>query len=175
MVASEITFYVVAVALLGSAAGVVWLKNTVHSAFLLVLTFGAVAVVYIMLNADFLAMAQLLVYVGAIIIMLLFALMLTQRKETVALGGPSENRNFVGGLVALLLFVVYFRVITASPWGNQDHSKTVLHTVVPATGGTAPVIGTEFFGTFLLPFEVASILLLMALVGAIVLAKRETS
>jgi NAD(P)H-quinone oxidoreductase subunit 6 len=115
-----------------------------------------------------------LVYAGAVVIMLLFALMLTQRRETASIGGVNESRSFVAGLTALLLFVVYFRVISASPWGTADHSKTVIEAAARGPGGTALVIGQEFFATWLLPFEVVSVLLLMALVGAIVLAKRDT-
>jgi len=172
--AQQILFYGLAALILGSAAGVVFLKNTVHSAFLLVLTFGSIAAVFLMLNADFVAMAQLLVYAGAVVIMLLFALMLTQRRETAVIGGVNESRSFVAGLTSLLLFVVYFRVVSASPWGTADHSRTVIEAAVKGPGGTAMIIGQEFFGTWLLPFEVASVLLLMALIGAIMLAKRET-
>ncbi len=171
--ASQLLFYVLAAMVLVSAAGVVWLKNTVHAAFLLVLTFGCVALVFMMLNADFVAMAQLLVYAGAVVIMLLFALMLTQKLENVAIGGVNPSRQFVSGLTALLLFVVFLRVVTASPWGSQDHSASVIGDIATSAGGTAMVIGKEFFGTYLLPFEVASVLLLMALIGAIMLSKKE--
>lgn len=173
MVSQQILFYILAALVIASAAGVVWLKNTVHAAFLLVLTFGSVALVYMMLNADFVAMAQLLVYAGAVVIMLLFALMLTVKRETMSLGGVNPSRSFVSGLTALLLFVVYFRVITASPWGTTDHSASVIGDIAKSAGGTAMVIGKEFFGTYLLPFEVASVLLLMALIGAIMLSKKE--
>ncbi|MBI6545793.1 MAG: NADH-quinone oxidoreductase subunit J [Cyanobacteria bacterium NC_groundwater_1444_Ag_S-0.65um_54_12] len=176
---NQLVFYLVAAIILVAASGVIFLKNTVHSTFMLVLAFLGVAVVYLMLNADFLAMAQVLIYAGAIVIMLLFALMLTQRRETIMLGGPDEGRSFVGGLVALLLFVIYFRIIASSPWANQNLTQSTLAAVVkdPQTQaiiGTAPIIGKEFFGTFLLPFEVASIILLMALIGAILLAKRDS-
>lgn len=169
----QLLFYTLALLVLGSAAGVVFLKNTVHSAFLLVLTFGGVAIVYAMLNADFVAMAQLLVYAGAVVIMLLFALMLTQKRETAAIGGVNPARSFIAGLTSLLLFVVFVRVITASPWGSENHSASVIGEIVRSKGGTALVIGKEFFGTYLLPFEVASVLLLMALIGAIMLSKKE--
>ncbi len=169
---APVVFYVVAIALLASAFGVIWIKNTVHAAFSLVAAFGAVAALYLVLNADFVAMAQLLVYAGAIIIMLLFALMLTQRRETVYLGAPAENRSFLAGLVATLLFVAFVRVLVTSPWGSGGYSQSVLGPLL-ARHGTAFIIGREFFSTFLLPFEVASVLLLMALVAAIVLARRD--
>ena len=184
MANQQLLFYIVAALVLASAAGVVFLKNTVHSAFLLVFTFGSVALVYMMLNADFVAMAQLLVYAGAVVIMLLFALMLTQRRETVTIGGVNEARSFVAGITSLLLFVVYFRVVSASPWGTapqgdpataKTYSDSVISTIAQSPGGTTAVIGQEFFGTYLLPFEVASVLLLMALIGAIVLAKKDAA
>lgn len=170
---APVVFYVVAIALLASAFGVIWIKNTVHAAFSLVAAFGAVAALYLLLNADFVAMAQLLVYAGAVVIMLLFALMLTQRRETVYLSGPAENRSFLAGLVAILLFVAFVRVLAMSPWGSGGPSRSVLGPLLAQAGGTTPIIGREFFSTFLLPFEVASVLLLMALVAAIVLARRD--
>lgn len=169
----QLLFYILAAVTLGSAVGVVFLKNTVHSAFLLVLTFASVALIFMTLNADFVAVAQLLVYAGAVVIMLLFALMLTQKRETAAIGGVNPSRSFVAGLTSLLLFVVFVRVVSASPWGSADQSKSVITDIAQSAGGTALVIGKEFFGTYLLPFEVASVLLLMALIGAIMLSKKE--
>ncbi|MBU6430402.1 MAG: NADH-quinone oxidoreductase subunit J [Cyanobacteria bacterium REEB65] len=170
---NAILFSLVSAILVASAAGVLFIKNTVHAAFALVGTFGCVAVLYLMLNADFVAMAQLLVYAGAILIMLLFALMLTQKKETVYLDGANDNRRFLAGLISTLFFVAFVRLVATSPWGHGDPSQTVLEGVVDPVGGTAMVVGKEFFSTFLLPFEVASVLLLMALIGAIVLALRD--
>lgn len=170
---SPVLFAFVSAALAITALGVILIKNTVHAAFSLVAAFGCVAVLYLMLDADFVAMAQILVYAGAIVIMLLFALMLTQRKDTVLMAGPAEGRGFVAGLVSTLLFVAFVRVLATSPWGSGDHSASVIGSFVSQAGGTPMTLGKEFFSTFLLPFEVVSVLLLMALVGAIVLARKD--
>ena len=79
----------------------------------------------------------------------------------------------MAALVSTLFFVAFVRVVATSPWGSGDLSHSALQGVIDPTGGTAMVIGREFFGTFLLPFEVASVLLLMALIGAITLAHRD--
>lgn len=181
--ADSLIFYLLGAVILASAAGVVFLKNVVHAGFLLVLTFAGVGGLYLLLNADFVAMAQILIYVGAITIMILFALMLTQRQDS-ASEPPHEGRSFWAGLTALLLGVVLYRSIVSSPWGLQARyatgalTRNTLFTLANGvqqaySAGSALILGNGFFGEFLLPFEVASLLLLMALVGAIVLAKKE--
>jgi len=148
-----------------SALGVVLLSNIVYSAFLLALTFISVSGLYILLNAGFVAAAQVLVYVGAVNVLILFGIMLVNKVEVF-----SEVKNaWVGkaatGAVCAGLFGLIGTMVTSHPWAIST---------APAAGDKAiEVIGQHFFSDFLLPFELASILLLVALVGAIVLARRE--
>ena len=132
---------------------------------MLALTFISVSGLYILLNAGFVAAAQVLVYVGAVNVLILFGIMLVNKVEVF-----SEVKNaWVGkaatGAVCAGLFGLIGTMVTSHPWAIST---------APAAGDKAiEVIGQHFFSDFLLPFELASILLLVALVGAIVLARRE--
>ena len=153
-----------AAVVLGSL-GVVLLPNIVYSAFLLGGVFLSVAGLYLLLNASFVAAAQILVYVGAVNVLILFAIMLVNKKETMAAIPGLALRRVLSGAVCAGLFTLLLRVAFVTPW---------------ATPGPMPVgeeatirIGEHFFSDYLLPFELASVLLLMAMIGAIVLARRD--
>lgn len=151
--------------MLGSALGVVLLANIVYSAFLLGGVFVSIAGLYILLNADFVAAAQVLIYVGAVNVLILFAIMLVNKREDFA---PMPNRwirQVSTGLVCVGLFALLSTMVLATPWSVDTTSAVVTDSVVE--------IGKHFFSDFLLPFELASVLLLMAMVGAIVLARRD--
>lgn len=151
--------------MLGSALGVVLLENIVYSAFLLGGVLISIAGLYLLLNADFVAAAQVLIYVGAVNVLILFAIMLVNKQEIYTPVTRRWVRRAATALVCLGLFALLSGSILQTPWSI-------------ATGGTVPAssaiaIGKHFFSDFLLPFELASILLLMALIGAVVLARRE--
>lgn len=159
-----VTFGILSALMLGSALGVVLFANIVYSAFLLAGVFISMAGIYILLNADFVSAAQILVYVGAVNVLILFAIMLVNKREDFK---PIENGWVKQGATALVcagLFVLLSTVSIASPWK--------IMTTIPLTGSLIP-IAQHFFTDFLLPFELASVLLLMAMVGAIVLARRD--
>jgi NAD(P)H-quinone oxidoreductase subunit 6 len=159
-----VTFGILSALMLGSALGVVLFANIVYSAFLLAGVFISMAGIYILLNADFVSAAQILVYVGAVNVLILFAIMLVNKREDFK---PIENSWVKQGATALVcvgLFVLLGTVSIASPWN--------ISTTIPLTGSLVP-IAQHFFTDFLLPFELASVLLLMAMVGAIVLARRD--
>lgn len=150
--------------MIGSALGVVLLENIVYSAFLLGGVLISVAGLYLLLNADFVAAAQILIYVGAVNVLILFAIMLVNKQETYAPVTRRWVRRAITAIVCSGLFALLSASILQTPWTS--------------TGGTPPAsstiaIGEHFFSDFLLPFELASILLLMALIGAVVLARRE--
>ena len=152
-----------AVIVLG-ALGVVLLSNIVYSAFLLGGVFLAVAGLCLLLDASFVAAAQVLVYVGAVNVLILFAIMLVNKKEDLApIPGLSIRRLLSGG-VCLGLFALLTRVVVATPWAKGP---------VPIGEDATVRIGEHLFTDYLLPFELASVLLLMAMIGAIVLARRE--
>ncbi|EGW37905.1 NADH-quinone oxidoreductase subunit J [Desulfosporosinus sp. OT] len=158
-----VVFFIFAIMAIAAAWGVVTSKNIVHSALYLVLSFLGVAVLYVLMNADFLAAVQLLIYTGAVAIMIVFAVMLTLRGE-VSESNP-ENRHWGwGALVALLVFVVMALVILANPdWR-----------ILPAPwtgGGSAEDMSLLLLTKFMIPFEAAAVLLTVALAGAVILAK----
>lgn len=160
-----VSFGLLALMIVGAALGVVLLSNIVYSAFLLGGVFISIAGMYILLNAGFVAAAQVLIYVGAVNVLILFAIMLVNKREDFR---PLNNvwlRKGVTGLVCFGLFALLSTMVLSTPW--QLSSGT------PAGDSAIVVIGEHFFSDFLLPFELASLLLLMALIGAIVLARRE--
>jgi NAD(P)H-quinone oxidoreductase subunit 6 len=160
-----ICFLVLAVTLVVGSLGVVLLPNIVYSAFLLGGVFLSMAGLYLLLNASFVAAAQILVYVGAVNVLILFAIMLVNKKETLAEIPGLVVRKVLSGLVCVGLFVLILRVTFTTNWALPGP---------PPVGEEATIrIGEHLFSDYLLPFELASVLLLMAMIGAIVLARRD--
>jgi len=160
-----VSFGLLALMMIGAALGVVLITNIVYSAFLLGGVFISMAGLYLLLNADFVATAQILIYVGAVNVLILFAIMLVNKREDFAPVARAWIRRGATGLVCVGLFALLGTMVLATPWS--------LSTQVPAGDAAIVTIGKHFFTDFLLPFELASILLLMALIGAVVLARRE--
>ena len=165
-----IAFYVVAACILGFAVLVVSTKDTVHSVLFLVLDFLFVSALYVMLGAQFLAAIQVLVYAGGIVVLYLFVVMLVNLKRPPEAHSDPHRRGKLGfGLAAAVL--VEFGVIVA--YGYARPAPIVAPAaVLPVTGNTEQV-GWLLYTNYLIPFEIASMLLLVAMIGAIVLAKRE--
>lgn len=160
-----VSFSILGVMMIGAALGVVLFSNIVYSAFLLGGVFISMAGIYLLLNGDFVATAQVLIYVGAINVLILFAIMLVNKRQPFATLPTAWVRTLVTAVVSLGLFALLSTMVLATPWAN---------TTLPATRESSIVlIGEHFFTDFLLPFELASILLLIAMVGAIILARRE--
>ncbi|BAS58661.1 MULTISPECIES: NADH-quinone oxidoreductase subunit J [Leptolyngbya] len=159
-----VSFAILAAMMIGSAIGVVLLENVVYSAFLLGGVFISIAGLYLLLNADFVAAAQVLIYVGAVNVLILFAIMLVNKREAFQPIAKSWIRRAATALVCAGIFALLSAMVLTTPWA--------ISTAVPIESSII-TIGLHFFTDFLLPFELASILLLMALVGAIVLARRE--
>ena len=160
-----VSLIILTVMLTSSAMGVVLLKNIVYAAFLLGATFISVAGLYLLLNADFVAAAQVLIYVGAVNILILFAIMLVNKRQDYQEVKYGTLRNVVTGGVCLGLFGLLAVTVTSTNWAIAPTIAKLPSTMV--------VIGLHFFSDYLLPFELASILLLVSLIGAIVLARRE--
>lgn len=148
-----------------TALGVVLLPKIVHSAFLLAGVFISIAGLYILLNADFVAAAQILVYVGAVNVLILFAIMLVNKQEDYVELPGRIIRKAATALVCFGLFALLGTMVLATPWSLDTVSVPVENTIV--------ALGEHFFSDYLLPFELASVLLLMAMVGAIILARRD--
>ena len=160
-----VSFGVLTALLLLAALGVVLLKNVVYSAFLLGGAFISMAGLYFLLNADFVAAAQILVYVGAINVLILFAIMLVNKREDYDPVKGTGIRRGATALVCLGLFALLSTMVVSTPWA--------ISSATPAGDGSIVKIGIHFFTDYLLPFELVSVLFLIALVGAIVLARRE--
>jgi NADH-quinone oxidoreductase subunit J len=159
--ASTILFYLLAALTLGSAGIVALSRNVIYSALGLLGTFLGVAGLYITLSADFLAATQLLVYVGGTLTLILFAVMLTARIEQTRVSNPQQG--FVAGfLLVLAVLVALGMVAAATPWA------TAVQTSNPST----TKLGHAFLQDYLLPFEIGSVVLLAAMIGAVVLARR---
>ncbi|MCP9807259.1 NADH-quinone oxidoreductase subunit J [Cyanobium sp. T1B-Tous] len=163
--AQLICFAALSATLVLGALGVVLLPNIVYSAFLLGGVFLSVAGLYLLLNASFVAAAQVLVYVGAVNVLILFAIMLVNKKETLAVIPGLPLRRLLSGAVCGGLFVLLIRVAFTTAWP--------LPGPLPVGEEATIRIGEHLFSDYLLPFELASVLLLMSMIGAIVLARRD--
>ncbi|WP_438025120.1 NADH-quinone oxidoreductase subunit J family protein [Sorangium sp. So ce233] len=158
---STLAFLGLAALTLGSAGLVAFSRNIIHSALALLGTFLGVAGLYVTLSADFLAATQVLVYVGGTLILILFAVMLTSRIQEMKVSNPHGGLAVAFVLVTAVLLVLG-RVATRTPWPAEAR---------PAMPSTAK-LGHAFLGEYLLPFELGSIVLLAAMIGAVVLARR---
>ncbi|MGI1658950.1 MAG: NADH-quinone oxidoreductase subunit J family protein [Desulfitobacterium sp.] len=160
---ATVVFFIFAIIAVASAWGVVTSKNIVHSAFFLALSFAGVAVLYILLNAEYLAAVQLLVYAGAISIMVIFAVMLTLRGD-VADSSPVTKKWASGALVGSLVFILLALVILT-------HSDWRILAIPALAGGTTVELSKLLLTWYMVPFEAAAILLTLALIGAVIIAK----
>jgi NAD(P)H-quinone oxidoreductase subunit 6 len=158
-----LVFYLVAALTIGSAVVVAFSRNIVYSAFSLLGAFMGVAGLYALLAADFVAVIQILVYVGGILVLIIFAVMLTHRIDDVAV----SNRA-VGQLPAVLIIgavgVLMGNAIVGAHWAQKSDLGAE-----PTTYG----IGDAFLNQYVLPFELASVILLVVLIGAIVVSRKE--
>jgi NADH-quinone oxidoreductase subunit J len=162
MTPSDVVFWILAVVTVGSAAVVVLSRTLIYSAFALLFTFFGVAGLYVLLGADFLAATQLLIYVGGILVLLLFGVMLTHKIYDLDL--RTETTQLLSGvIVAAGLFVILAATAVRTDWATAERP--------PAP--TTKEIGRLFMGQYLLPFEAASVLLLVALVGAAMIVRRR--
>ncbi|MBD1873197.1 NADH-quinone oxidoreductase subunit J [Nodosilinea sp. FACHB-131] len=160
-----VAFGILVAMTLGGALGVVLLDNIVYSAFLLGGVFTSMAGLYILLNAGFVAAAQVLVYVGAVSVLILFGIMLVNKEQEFTPMKQAWVGKIATGGVCVGLFALLTTSTLNTPWA--------ISTEVPQGELATVAIGIHFFTDYLLPFELASVLLLIALIGAIVLARRE--
>jgi NADH-quinone oxidoreductase subunit J len=162
MTAADVVFWVFAIVTVGSAAVVVLARSLIYNAFALLFTFFGVAALYVLLGADFLAAAQLLIYVGGILVLLLFGVMLTHKLYQLDLKTETTQRG-PGLIVAAGIFVIIATVAFKTDWPTVGR--------LPAP--TTREIGDLFLGEYLLAFEAASVLLLVALIGAAMIVRRK--
>ncbi len=160
----DIAFLILAIIMVGSAIRVVTTKNVVHAALYLVMVLAGVAAQYILLASEFVAITQVLVYIGAIVVLFLFGIMLTRAPIE---GEERHTREgwLVGAFTAAILLglLAYVQI----DFFGRDKLPSALQPTNTRT------VSDSIFSTYLLPFEVVSLLLLAALIGAIVIARRE--
>ena len=165
MTAEQIIFLIVAVITLGAAIMVVTTRKLLHSALWLILSLFGVAIFYVLLDAGFLAVAQIVVYIGAIAILMIFAIMLTRHLAIDV--GPQVHKGWpLAILIALLMFAGLLWLLSSWPGINTDIQEISTRTDPLKLLG-ASLVSPE---AYVLPFELASVLLLAALIGAIVIA-----
>ncbi len=159
----EFAFWIMAVVMVGAAVAVLYLRNVFHAALALVLCFIAVAGIYVTLSADFLAAVQILVYVGAISVLVILGVMMTREVQK---GSPVNKMRLPAAIVAVVLLGILVYVVTSTPWG--------ISTQDPLTPTTMP-LATKLFSEngFILPVEIGAVLLLAAILGAIVIIREK--
>ncbi len=160
---STIVFYLVAAITVGSAAMVAFSRNIIYSAFSLLGTFAGVAGIYVFLGADFVAAVQVLIYVGGILVLILFAVMLTHRITDVRITNRAVGRIPALAIIAVFL-VLLVQTVEETNWAK---AKEIGYSPTTAR------IGDLFLQSYLLPFELASLVLLAALIGAVFISRKE--
>ena len=161
----DIVFWGFASLTVASGMVVAFSKKITHAAFALLFALFGVAGLFVFLGADFLAGVQVLVYVGGILVLLLFGILMTQTIARIQIVRGTQQR-WLGGLAALAFLAVLLVVVQRTGWQVSGTSEPV---------STTEVIGTLLMTDFVLPFEIASILLLAALIGAVKMARKEES
>ena len=159
----DIVFYAFAIIVVASAFIVVFSKNIMHSAFSLMFTLLGIAAFYVLLNADFLAMTQILVYIGGILILIIFGVMLTTRLTNVDI--KSKNTQIMPAAIITA-------IIGGTLCGIFWNTKWVVFQS-PYVDSTAEYIGLILLTNYILPFEAVSVLLLVAIIGAALIARRK--
>jgi NADH-quinone oxidoreductase subunit J len=162
-----ILFYLVAAITLVAALGVVTTRNVVYAALLLIMALSLTGLVYLLLLADFLALVQILIYGGTVSVLLLFALMLTRPQDNVALNHRGWPLAVLGAV--LLLGALVFGAV-ATDWSAAGAVSASGQAAGPARISMEQ-LGTELYSTWVVPFEIASVLLLVALLGALQIAR----
>lgn len=161
-------FLIVAAIAVLSSILVITNKNPINSALSLIMTFFCLATLYVMLDAPFMAAIQVIVYAGAIMVLIVFVIMLLNVRSEA--GGRAKHALFMGSMTGLLLLIQTWYLLGRSSLtgvrGSVDSSLI-------ARIGHTELIGTSLFTEFLLPFEITSILLLVAIVGAVILSKKK--
>jgi len=165
MTLSVLFFVLVGAVCLAAAVGVVISRQPVHSALFMLVNFASLAVLYITLDAQFLAAAQIIIYAGGIVILILFVIILIGHETDDFKAGHRLWSRYVGlGLGLIMLGSLVFNVVETFDGADPN--------AVAIQGGIPEVVGMALFTEYLLPFELVSILLLVALIGALVLARK---
>lgn len=165
---NPILFLILAVIAIGAALGMLLSRNAVHSALFLVLNFVTIAVFYIVLNAPFLAMVQVTVYAGAIVVLFLFVIMLLGAERLRGVGDVHGSERWQRGLaivLAVALFAVFVYMLFTGNLGSSGE--------IPMIDAGPQALGLSLFENYILPFELTGVLLLAAIIGVVVLGRSK--
>jgi NADH-quinone oxidoreductase subunit J len=160
----SLSFAIIALVTLASALAAMSLRNLIHCVLMLMVTFAGLAAFYLQLGAQFVGFAQILIYLGAVAILIVFAILLTRGSER-----PGKFRFSVNWLAGVGLGAVIFGVLSGIILG----SRALVREVQPPPEATVRQIGIQLMGKFILPLEVVGLLLTAALIGAVLIAMRE--
>jgi NADH-quinone oxidoreductase subunit J len=169
-----IVFYTLSGLVLGLGVAVITTPNIVHSVLFLVMNFLGVAVIFVVLEAEFLAVIQVLVYAGGIVVLYLFVVMLVNLKREPEAHQDPRRLSVVGLALAGAVLLEFAGIIVYS-YSREPSEQVAAAAASFPVQGNVEQIGWLLYTDYLIPFELASVLLLVAMVGAIVLAKRELS
>jgi NADH:ubiquinone oxidoreductase subunit 6 (subunit J) len=169
---ATVLFWLIAIVMVGSALLVVTFRNIVHSALALVMVFAMAAGIYLLLNAEFIAIVQILIYAGAITVLFLFALMLTRTNNLQFNSNPNNKQWWLAGIISALVgLAIIFATAVTLPQINSSI------TPISANVNNVVRIGQLLYSpttySYVLPFEIASLVLLVAIVGAIVIGRED--
>jgi len=139
-------------------------SNIVHAAFSLLFTFFGIAGLYVLLGADFIGVVQVIIYIGGILVLIIFGVMMTQRGKVLSLSVQLPGRIF-GAILSAVILAALFLAVTRSLWPLEPSGREF--------GPTSAAIGDLLLGKYLIPFEAASLLLLLALVGALLIVRKS--
>ena len=161
-----LTYYFLAALVLASATVVVFSKNIMYSAFALLFTLFGIAGLYVLLNADFMAVTQIMIYIGGILVLIIFGIMLTTKVTGVNIksGTLGAIQKGIAGLLSLIFAISLLVVFNSTKWFLADFKPQ---------DNTINLIGNELLTNYLLAFEAASVLLLIAIIGAALIARRK--
>lgn len=158
-------FYFFSIMIVGSALLVVLLRNIVRSAFALFFTLFGVAGIYVILGADFVGVTQVLIYIGGVLILIVFGVMLTHRSYSVDIFNRIGT-VVMGTVSAIITFTIIYYAVKGVPWLSIGYKPDL---------PTTRIIGKALLSTYLLPFELVSVLLVLAMIGAAYLIRSETT
>lgn len=171
-VPANVVFAVLAVFMIAAAIRVVTTKNIVHAALWLVVVLSGVGVNFLLLQAEFVAVTQFLIYLGAIVVLFLFGIMLT--RAPLGVSDDLDNKQKPAGIIVGLLLLAVIGYALIETFGGDKLTFEAYETAVEVnTNGRTQALSDSIFGQYLVPFEMVSVLLLAALIGAIVLARRD--
>jgi len=172
---ASVLFWIIAIVLVGSALLVVCLRNIVHSALALVLVFGLASGIYLLLNAEFIAIVQILIYAGAVTILILFALMLTRTNNIQLNSNPNNRQWWLAVIICAFVGAAIIFATTVSPHAvaSQGDGSGQLPNGISNVVRIGQLLYSPTTYSYVLPFEIASLVLLVAIVGAIVIGRED--